>query len=119
MSISSTVAELARALEKHARETSDADPRLLARLEQLAEMPTYVESARLDQWEEQLLPARAEAEISPAFAAMVAILELGRINLYGEIDDELTAEYAANAVTALRATGMTVSDAETFDLADW
>lgn len=119
MTISSTVAELARSLANHARKGSDPDARLLARLEQLAEMPTYVASARLDLWEEQLMPARAEADLGPAFAAMVAILELGRINLYGDIDEELTAEYAANAVAAMHAAGAPADAAESFDLADW
>jgi hypothetical protein len=72
MSISTTVADLARAQASHVRSGGEPDARLLARLEQLV-----------------------------------------------EIDDELTAEYAAKAVTAVRAAGATTDDAEAFDLADW
>jgi hypothetical protein len=117
MSISSTVAFLANLVADHVRTTAP-DPDLLARLAQVAKMPEYVTQERLDLWESELLPARAEAERSAAHAAMVAILELGRINLYGEIDPELTAEYLATAIEAARATGATITDTE-HHVTDW
>lgn len=114
VSISSTVATFAKVLAEHAAN----EPEVVARCAQLAEMPSYVAQQRLDLWEAQLLDARALATKSPAHAAMVAILELGRINLYSEIDDDLTAEYADATVTALEAAGVEVPEGE-YDLSDW
>ncbi len=50
MSISSTVATLARALASRVE-----DPALAAHVATLAEMPRYVADARLDLWEEALM----------------------------------------------------------------
>jgi hypothetical protein len=122
MSISSTVATLARSLADHLR-AGTPDVALLTRLEQLAEMPAFVTTSRLDLWEESVLSLRddkAQIASNPAYAAAVEILELGRINLYGEIDDELSDEYFARAHDALVALGIAVIPArDAVDLTDW
>jgi sugar phosphate isomerase/epimerase len=113
MSISSTVAALARALSSQIE-----DPALRAHLATLEEMPRYVAEARLDLWEVALMPLRSDAVQGPAHAAALAIFELGRFNLYGEIEEETTHEYYADAIKAMQAAGAT-PPGEHPDLADW
>lgn len=113
MSISSTVATLARALASRVE-----DPALAAHVATLAEMPRYVADARLDLWEEAVMPLRSGAGQGPAHAAALAIFELGRFNLYGEIEEETTLEYYADAVKAMHAAGAT-PPSERPDFTDW
>lgn len=115
MSISNTVAELSRRLGNHA---GSARPDVALGCAKLQQMTRFVGESRLDLWEESLAGMRETASASPEHAAMVAIMELGRINLFGDIDEELTAEYLATATVALRAAGVTVPDTA-FDVTDW
>lgn len=113
MSISSTVAELARALAVRVE-----DEGLKGHVERLAEMPRYVADARLDLWEEALGPLRSEAGKGPMHDAAIAIFELGRFNLYGEIEEETTHEYYVDAVKAVGAAGAAAPSGEP-DFSDW
>ena len=116
MSISSTVASLSNVVAAH---VESGDLELRERLAQLAKMPAFVANARLDRWEQELLPARELASRSDAHAAMVAILELGRINLYSDIDETLTAEYLETALDAVRKTGAKLDENAELDVSDW
>jgi len=120
MSISSTVATLARALAAHLRSGHPAAA-FLGRLEQIAAMPAFV--GRLDQWEAPLLPMRADKQriaSDPAYAAAVAILELGRSNMYTEIEAEIGEEYFARASEALARLGVAgVPARDAVDLTSW
>lgn len=94
MSISSTVAALARALSPRA----PAD--LQAFVAKLIEMPAYVDKARLDLWETELN-------------------SIGKLNLYAAIDEEETPVYLDRALTALAAARVDAPPATDFDLSDW
>ncbi len=113
MSISATVGALAGALSARVE-----DPALAAHVATLAEMPRYVADARLDLWEQALMPLRSEAGQGPTHAAALAIFELGRFNLYGEIEEKTTHEYYADAAKAMTAAGAT-PPSERPDLSDW
>ncbi len=122
MSISGTVAKLASLLAERV-EADRGAPDLIARLRQLEAMPTYVDQQRLDLWEEGLLPFRQDTtriESDDSYAAGVAIYELGRLNLFAEIDDELTAQYYDDAAAKLTALGIPGVPARAdVDLTDW
>ena len=122
MSISSTVAALARALATHLR-SGPHDAALLGQLDQIAEMPAFVAKQRLDQWEAALLPMRSDKQrlaSDPAYAAAIAILELGRSNMYAAIEPEIGEEHFARAIEALARAGVAGIPARaTVDLTDW
>ncbi len=115
MSISTIVAELARALEPV---ITDAAPTAL--LAVARDMPRFVAEQRLDLWETALIadgriPAETKQEL-----AVAELIELGRFNMYGEIDEDETRLYLERAIASARAAGGTVDiDHATADLTDW
>jgi hypothetical protein len=81
-------------------------------------MPRDGADARHGKWEAAQIPLRSDGGQGAALAAVLAIFELGRFNLYGEIDEETTHEYYADAIKAMHAAGAT-PPSERPDLGDW
>jgi len=122
MSISETVARLAKALQAHlVAKSASAD--VIAMLELVAEMPAFVRDARLDLWERKVNATgydRGRLATDRTYRAAHHVYELGRMNLFGAIEIEKTKEAYAEVVTELRELGVTgLAAAEPVVLDDW
>ena len=115
MSISSVVAEMARALDPV---ISDAASR--QRLAAVAEMPKFVAEERLDLWEEALLSHGRVPKETAQELAVAELIELARFNMFGEIDEDETRLYLERAIASARAAGATVDiERDAADITDW
>lgn len=122
MSISETVARLAKALHGHLV-TKGGPADVIAMLELIAEMPAYVRTARLDQWELKVRATgydRDRLATDRAYRAAHHVNELGTMNMYAAIEIEETMEAYAEVVTELRELGVTgLAASEPVVLDDW
>lgn len=122
MSISETVAKLAKAL--HAYLVAKAGPAdVIAMLDLVAEMPAFVRDARLDLWERKVNATgydRDRLATDRTYRAAHHVYELGRMNLFAAIEIEKTKEAYGEVVTELRELGVTgLATVEPVLLDDW
>ena len=115
MTISDTVAALAKALESQITNPTDAQTRSLAVLQQ---MPTFSGQRRLDDWEmEYKASLNDDEELLANSKAIDLVFELGALSLYTTFRADLTSNYYRQLVGQLSSLGYSVP--EDLDVSTW